>query len=260
MKIGIFDSGIGGLSVLHLAMKKLQGVHFIYYADKRNVPYGEKSKEQIVELVDQVMQFYIRHQVDAVVLACNTATSASAHEMRKVYDLPIIGMEPAVKKAVELYDEKKVLVAATPITVKGDKMNRLLERVDKDNRVDLVALPGLVSFAEQEEFDSPKVIDYLQRELGFFSLEEYSAFVLGCTHFNYFKNSFRHLLPAAVSLLDGNEGTVNHLASQIEAGLDNRIGENFVDYYFSGELVTRQKELSQISRYMERLERMISIQ
>lgn len=258
MKIGIFDSGIGGLSVLHLAMRKLRGVDFIYYADEKNVPYGEKSKEKIIDFVDEAMRFFISKKTQAVVLACNTATSAAALEMRQKYKLPIIGMEPAVKKAIEIHGEKKVLVAATPMTVQGDKMNFLLRQVDADGKVDLVALPGLVRFAEKESFDSEEVSAYLQQELSPFSLSDYSAFVLGCTHFNYFKDHFRKIFPETVTLLDGNEGTINHLMSKLDRRGSETKRENTAEYYFSGTEISSE-EYEKIKRYMKRLQRMLWI-
>lgn len=258
MKIGIFDSGIGGLSVLHLAMRKLHGVHFIYYADEKNVPYGEKSKEEIIDFVDEAMRFFVSKGTQAVVLACNTATSAAASEMRQKYKLPIIGMEPAVKKAVEIHGEKKVLVAATPITVRGDKMSQLLRQVDAGGKVDLLALPGLVHFAEREMFDSKEVSDYLRQELSPFSLADYSAFVLGCTHFNYFKDYFRKMFPDTMVLLDGNEGTVNHLMSKLDITASGAKKENTAAYYFSG-MECSLEEQEKIKRYMARLEKMLRI-
>ena len=101
MKIGIFDSGIGGLSVLYEAMQLLPHEQFIYYADEKHVPYGEKTREEIIGYVDEIIQFMIDHDCKAIVIACNTATSAAVALMRKKYDIPIIGMEPAVKKAVD---------------------------------------------------------------------------------------------------------------------------------------------------------------
>ena len=149
MKIGIFDSGIGGLSVLHQALKIMPEHQYIYYADEKNVPYGEKTKEQVIGYVDEIIQFMIDHGVEAIVIACNTATSAAVKIMREKYTIPIIGMEPAVKKAIDLYGDYRVLVCATPITVNGKKMHDLVDRVDKKNLVDLVALPQLVRFARK---------------------------------------------------------------------------------------------------------------
>lgn len=227
MKIGIFDSGIGGLSVLHVAKSLLPHEQFIYYADESHVPYGEKSKEEIVGYVDEIIQFMIDHDAKAIVIACNTATSAAVALMRKKYSLPIIGMEPAVKKAVDLYENKKVLVCATPITVKGEKMMNLVERVDKDHLVDLVALPGLVRFAEKQQFDGQEVMAYLKDALSYFETNEYGSLVLGCTHFNYFKDSFQKLMPQ-VHFLDGNVGTINYLMKNIEP--ENNNGS--IEYYY----------------------------
>ena len=108
MKIGIFDSGIGGLSVLYEAMQLLPHEQFIYYADEKHVPYGEKTREEIIGYVDEIIQFMIDHDCKAIVIACNTATSAAVALMRKKYDIPILGMEPAVKKAVDLFLQKNL--------------------------------------------------------------------------------------------------------------------------------------------------------
>ena len=143
MKIGIFDSGIGGLSVLHRAMKMMPNVSFVYYADTEHVPYGEKTVQQIREFDEHNLNFLIDQGVDAVVIACNTATSVATKEFRAGFPVPIVGMEPAVKKAVEQYCDtgKRILVAATPITIASDKLHNLLERVDKEHDVDLLPLP-----------------------------------------------------------------------------------------------------------------------
>ena len=232
MKIGIFDSGIGGLSVLYEAMHLLPHEQFIYYADEKHVPYGEKTKEEIIGYVDEIIQFMIERDCKAIVIACNTATSAAA---------------------VDLYGKQKVLVCATPITVKGKKMLDLVERVDKDHLVDLVALPKLVRFAERLEFESEDVLAYLKEALSCFDFEEYGSLVLGCTHFNYFKDSFHKLLPQ-VHLLDGNLGTINYLIKNIE--LEDL--ESSVEYYYSGQRVLG-KELQRIECYLKRLEKMKDI-
>ncbi len=255
MKIGIFDSGMGGLSVLHTARKLLPHEHFIYYADENHVPYGEKSKEEIVGFVDEIIRFMIAHDAKAIVIACNTATSAAVKLMRQKYSLPIIGMEPAVKKAIDLYGDRKVLVCATPITVKGEKMIKLVERVDKEHLVDLVALPELVRFAEKQEFEGEAVLSYLQEALSYFDLSQYGSLVLGCTHFNYFKDSFQKIMPQ-VHFLDGNTGTINQLIKNI----DSEMNSFSVEYYYSGKKVTDEKELKRIKRYLSRLDEMEQIE
>ena len=109
MRTAFFDSGIGGLSVLHHAMKILPNEEFIFFADEDNVPYGTKSREQILKYVDDAFKFLTAQKVDAIVVACNTATSVAVRPMREKYSLPIIGMEPAIKKALDLYPARKVL-------------------------------------------------------------------------------------------------------------------------------------------------------
>ena len=209
MKIGIFDSGIGGLSVLRLAAKKLPDADFLYYADTDNVPYGEKSEDEVRGLAFSAAEFLISQGADAIVIACNTATSAAAASMRERLPVPIIGMEPAVKKALDKNPSGRILAAATPLTCRGGKLHSLIERLGGNGRIDLLPLPGLVRLAEAGDFSSA---DYcISRALAGFELSEYSALVLGCTHFLYFTDYFRRLLPDTVTLVDGNVGTVNQL-------------------------------------------------
>lgn len=255
MRIGIFDSGIGGLSVLHHAMKKMPGTEFIYYADEKHVPYGEKTVEEIKGYIEEILDFLISKGVDAIVIACNTATSVATKEFRAGYPVPIVGMEPAVKKAVELYQHtgKRILVAATPVTIAGNKLHNLLERVDKENEVDLLPLPKLVRFAERGEFESREVEEYLQEEMKDLNLEEYAAVVLGCTHFNYFKESFRKVFPEHIQFIDGNEGTVNQLMRVTKKAYPSKEKTKVV-YYYSGNEVT-EEERSEIENYMRQLDK-----
>lgn len=258
MKIGIFDSGIGGLSVLHHALKVIPNAHFIYYADMQHVPYGEKTEIEVRGFVEKIINFFIKQGVDAIVIACNTASSVATKEYRDQYPIPIIGMEPAVKKAVKLYpDEKKrILVAATPITIEGNKLHNLLDRVDMVHNIDLIALPMLVRFAECGDFDSKAIDEYLKDSFKGYSLKDYSSIVLGCTHFNYFKVNFQSLFPNYINFVDGNEGTVNQLIRKLQKA--NPFDPQLVDYYFSGKRV-KETERQYINSCLERLEKMYII-
>lgn len=259
MKIAFFDSGIGGLSVLHHAMRVLPHEQFIFYADEDNVPYGTKPREAVRDFVRSAFDFLTSQGVKAIVTACNTATSVAVAEMRELYDIPIIGMEPAAKRALDLDGEHRVLVTATPITVSGAKMELLIERFDRDHLVDRLALPRLVEFAERLEFDSPAVYDYLRTELAPFNLAEYSALVLGCTHFNYFKRALREILPANVHFVDGNEGTVRELIRRLDERGELEDSEQTVEFFYSGRRVEDAAELTRLARYMERLDAMYTI-
>lgn len=259
MNIGIFDSGIGGITLLHQAIVTLPKENFIFYADTDHVPYGTKTKEQVIGFVDEVMQFMITHDCKAVVIACNTATSVAAEIMRSKYDIPIIGIEPAVKPAVEQSAGKRIMVVATPLTIQEEKLKNLVEKVDDAHLVDLLALPRLVSFAERGEFDSKEVYQYLKEMLEPFCLEEYGELVLGCTHFNYFKDSFQKLLPADVRFIDGSIGTINQLKRVLEQrGQLEEMGGS-VSYYASGRELKTEQDLQRMQALHERLEQMRKI-
>lgn len=265
--IGIFDSGIGGITILHQAMALLPRENYIFYADTDHVPYGTKSREEVLGYVDAVMRFMLNHDCKAVVIACNTATAVAAEVMRERYRIPIIGIEPAVKPAVGESKGKRVLVVATPLTIRDERFRSLVARVDYAHLVDLLALPGLVEFAENGEFESNAEFAYLQKKLSAYDLNQYGELVLGCTHFNYFKDSFRKLLPPQVRLIDGSEGTVRQLARVLEArgeltgpcqGTVNR-NDTSVRYFYSGRAVTDVREFGRIEQLHQRLEQMQNI-
>ena len=265
MKIGIFDSGIGGLSVLHQAMITLPEADYIFYADVDNVPYGEKTREEVRNLVDHAVGFLVGKGCQAIVLACNTATSAAISYLREKYKLPIIGIEPAVKPAVEHIHEsgRRVMVVSTPVTAKGEKLKRLIEKYDAMHVVDVVALPRLVRFAQDDDFDSSDVIAYLKCQFAPYNLENYSELVLGCTHFNYFKDSLAKLFPDDLEMVDGNTGVSNNLKNTvIKNGIFTEADSNkkgSVEYYYSDRKMESQAEMEHIRRLHDRLERMRQI-
>ena len=265
--IGIFDSGIGGLSVLHEAYHYLPEQNYIFYADTEHVPYGLKTPEQILSYSIGITEFLLEKGVEAIVVACNTATSVAIKELRKRYSIPILGMEPAVKPAVEGTEKKRIMVIATPVTIREDKLKDLLHRVDENHRVDLLPMPRLVEFAERTEFDSDDVIDYIKKQFEPYNMEEYCALVLGCTHFNYFKPAYRQIFGDDTLLIDGNHGTVKHLAEVLGIELSNT-PDNVVtfddthkmlelaktEYYYSGNPIADASELERLRILHNRLE------
>lgn len=213
MKIGFFDSGIGGLTVLGHALKILPFAEYIYYADIEHLPYGDKTKSEIKQYVQKGMDYMVKSKVDAVVIACNTATSVAVGKLRKKYSFPIIGMEPAVKPAVAYCKErgKRVLVLATSLTLQEEKFHQLVQRLDATEIVDTMALGGLVKFAEQFKFDTSEVYQYLQKEFAILAIPDYGAVVLGCTHFPLFKKVLQQSFTKETVFFDGSAGTINHL-------------------------------------------------
>lgn len=218
--IGIFDSGVGGLTVLHEARKRMPHHSFLYFADRQHAPYGEGSKSKTQQLTLNCVQFMTQYGLDALVLACNTATSVAVKELRRLYDFPVIGMEPALKPAVE-HGTGKVLVLATPLTLQEEKFRKLVQQLDQQGKVDGIGMPDLVRFAEQGLWSGAKVADYFKQQLRDVRWQEYSTIVLGCTHFIYFKEALRALLPPHIAIIDGNQGTVNRLMDQLKEPVED---------------------------------------
>lgn len=271
MKIGIMDSGIGGLSVLHEALHLLPDEEYLFYADVDHVPYGLKTPGQILGYVTEITEFLIRNKCDVVVVACNTATAVAIDNLRERFNLPIIGMEPAVKPAVLQSNDKRVMVMATPVTIRENKLRMLIAKVDEEHKCDLLPMPRLVNFAEMEMFESKEVYDYISSELEPYDLSNYSELVLGCTHFNYFKPCFRKLFGKDIEFIDGNGGTVRHLADMMKATINTTkkeiiynnpfdlLYDTKVLYYASGRAIKDEKMLTHIMRLHNRLEEVRSI-
>lgn len=232
--IGVFDSGIGGLTVLKEIIKILPNEEYIYYADTDNVPYGIKPKEEVKEYINKAVNFLIDKDVKAIVIACNTATSIAINDLRKKYSLPIIGIEPAAKPAIENRGQKKVLIMATPTTIREEKLHNLLKNFNAEKFVDLIAMPKLVEYAETGKFNSKEVKDYLNMQLEKFNLQDYSEIVLGCTHFPFFKEEIREMVPQSISIIDGSKGVANRLKNILQE--NNLLGNNNlkIEYYYSG--------------------------
>lgn len=255
MKIGFFDSGIGGLTVLSEALKRLPNHEYLYYADTIHAPYGKRPKEEVLAYVLEAIEFLVNQGAEIIVIACNTATSIAITKLRGKYSIPIIGMEPAVKPAVEWVgnSSKRVLVTATPLTLKEDKMHRLIQRIDGEHQTDLLPLPDLVRFAEAGDFSDQTVLPYLRECLKPFVLEQYGAVVLGCTHFPLFREQFKQLFATDVHLVDGSAGTVSRLEQlMVEEQASESICPS-VTFYQSGKKVEQQKELIKFTRVLNQL-------
>ena len=246
--IGFFDSGIGGLTVLSEALCRIPGADILFYADTDHVPYGTKTREQIIRYAEDAVSSLCERGAEAVVVACNTATSMAISTLRERFPIPIIGMEPAVKPAAAIHPDEKILVCATPVTIRGEKLHTLIDRSFHEGvRPALAALPGLVELAEAERFDLPSVRDYLDTVID--RRVPYAAVVLGCTHFTYFRDSFRVLFPEA-DILDGNAGTVNRLVDLIGGEIP---GDGRITFLESGRLVTEPEKLARFGRYLDRM-------
>lgn len=207
VRVGIFDSGIGGLTVLSECVKRAPQCTYYYYGDNAHAPYGERSVEEITGFVRRAMCFFRDVGVDAAVLACNTATAVCAEEMRREFCFPIIGMEPAVKPAGERC--KNVLILATPRTVESERLKRL---VSASPQCAFTPFPAhALAGAIEAHFISGKKLtlsDHLPEG-------EFDSVVLGCTHYVWFRREISAFY-GGIPVFDGNAGTVNRLVSVLE--------------------------------------------
>lgn len=233
--IAFFDSGIGGLTVLKTAIAKLPAERYIYYADTKNVPYGTKPREEIVKFIFDAVEFLASQRIKILVVACNTATSAAINELRASYDFPIIGMEPAVKPAIQNNKAKKVLVLATSFTLRERKLESLISDLGAEKIVDKLALDKLVTYAEGFDFDSPVIREYIESRLEGISLDDYETAVLGCTHFLFYKKLLNDILGPGIELIDGNKGTVNQMIRIMQSNaLTDPCATGELRFYSSG--------------------------
>lgn len=214
--IGVFDSGVGGLSVLHEIRKLLPHENLLYVADSAHAPYGEKSKDYILERSTAIVEFFISQQVKAIVVACNTATGAAVKELRPQYALPIIAMEPAVKPASERTQTGAIGVMATSRTLASNNSQVLFARFADQVSIIPQACPGLVEQVERGELTTDKTRALVSQYV--LPLVEQNAdyIVLGCTHYPFLASLIQEIAGPAVSVIDSGMAIARELRSRLE--------------------------------------------
>lgn len=217
-KIGVFDSGMGGLSVLADLLELLPTRDYIYYGDAANAPYGEKTKEEVQDFSVQITEKLLDMGCEAMVIACNTATSAAGELLRSKYDFPIFGMEPALKPAVLSHQPGSVLVMATSYTLANDKYHRLRKTYQGDRKVIPVPAPKFVRLVEEGIFQGEAIQDYLKELTRDIDLQEVGSVVLGCTHFLFLREELKNFFGENVAIFDGNLGTARHVRNTLGPG------------------------------------------
>lgn len=216
MPIGFLDSGLGGLSVLREALKIMPNENYIYFGDSKNAPYGTKYTKEIRDLTFNTVEFLLEKGAKGIVVACNTATSAAVAELRLAYpDIPLVGIEPAIKPAVELGKKGKILMMATPMTVKQDKFKYLLNRY-KD-KAEIVPIPceGLMEFVENGNFEGAELESYLVEKLKGYDSGNTSSIVLGCTHYPFVRNAIKNVVGNDIEIIDGGLGTAREIKRRL---------------------------------------------
>lgn len=215
--IGVFDSGVGGISVLRQLKKCLPNERFLYFGDSANAPYGKRTTAQVQELTLAAAEKMMAFGLKALVVACNTATSAAIRTLREKYpDLIVIGIEPAVKPAVDQFPDGYIGVMATDVTLREEKFSGLLRRFEAGATIVKISAPGLVELVEAGKADSA---DSLLEDI-LAPYKNLDALVLGCTHYPLAAASLRRVLDPRTVLIDGGEGTARETKRRLaEAGL-----------------------------------------
>ena len=217
--IAVIDSGVGGISVLRELVRLIPGERYLYFGDSANAPYGTKSPDTIRALTDATVKRLMQRGIKALVVACNTATATAISFLREKYpELIIIGIEPALKPAVLQFPAGTIGIMATPVTLREEKLQRLIARYPHPD-LRLIPAPGLVELVESGLADSPEMDAFLQSVLQPY-IGKLSALVLGCTHYPFAEASIRRVLGPETVLIDGGEGTARQTRRLLEqAGL-----------------------------------------
>lgn len=229
--IGVFDSGVGGISVLKRIIELMPNERYIYYGDSANAPYGAKTDEEVYVLTENVFHRLLDMGAKAVVIACNTATSVAVRKFRLKYpDIPIVGIEPAIKPAAENHKGGRIVVMATAVTLRRRKFAELMEKYTQDAEIIPVPCPGLVNFVEQDRMDSQEMMDYLKERFDPLSDRPIDAVVLGCTHYPFIAEQIREVAGSGAVLYSGGAGVARELKRRIEEkDLLNQIKHGKID-------------------------------
>ena len=219
--IAVFDSGVGGISVLRQLVSQMPGENYLYYGDSAHAPYGGLSTERVQELTLTAVQKLYSRGIKALVVACNTATAAAIELLRdKFPDIPVIGIEPALKVAADRFPGGYVGVMATCVTLREEKFAHQIERFP-EMKIERIPAPGLVELVESGKGNSPEAVALLRKILDPF-VGKLDALVLGCTHYPFARNAVSKVLGPQTVLLDGSEGTARQTRHCLqEAGMLN---------------------------------------
>ncbi len=215
--VGIFDSGVGGISVVREVVRILPSEDLYVFGDSKNAPYGSRTLQEVRALTLSHVETMIREKsVKAVVVACNTATSAAIAILRERYPrIPMIGIEPALKPAALFKHHSKVLVLATEMTIREDKYHDLAKRFSDQAELIPLPAPQIVTLVEEGKQDSIEMDAYLADLFEPYRRCGIDAVVLGCTHFPFARNAIRRYWGEGVRIFDGAEGTARELKRRL---------------------------------------------
>lgn len=215
--VAVFDSGLGGISVLRELVRTLPRENYLYFGDSLHAPYGTKTPQEVITLSLQAADRLLSQGAKALVVACNTATSAAIRTLRKTYpELAVVGTEPAIKPAVERHPGGRILMLATAMTVQEEKFQRLKAQYDDQAQIIPIACSGLMEYVEQGVLRGAEVEGYLLDKLEPYLKVPIDAVVLGCTHYPFLRGAIRRIVGRRPEIIDGSIGIARQLERRLE--------------------------------------------
>lgn len=258
--VGIFDSGVGGLSVLRAIRTLLPGEDFIYLADQAHVPYGPRGIEEVRQLTGGAVRFLLGADVKLIVLACNTASAAALHSLRREYPgFPFVGMEPAVKPAAENSISGVVGVLATPTTFQGELYASVVERFAKETKVLQSTVPGLVAEIEAGRANGQEARRILDQALRPMLAEGIDAIVFGCTHFPFSSDLIHDIVGPSVRLIDPAPAIARRVHSllAVQNMLNPAQSGGRIRYLTSGEAAQMEQRIKELLGVAAKVEKVL---
>ena len=234
--VGVFDSGVGGLSLLQCIREELPGEDIIYIADSRYAPYGDKGSGYIEGRAIAMSGFLVEKKAKAIVVACNTATAAAIKKLREIHSVPIIGMEPGVKPAMAITRSGTVGILATTETLKSEKFRTLAERFRNECEIITQACPGLVEKVEQISLTDHETIELVEKYLGTLMSKGADTIVLGCTHYLFLTDIIKRIAGEGINVIDTGKAVAKEVCRRLKEAdiLSNGSGRGREYFYTSG--------------------------
>jgi glutamate racemase len=232
--IGIFDSGVGGLSVLRVIRKNLTQEKIIYFADQAHVPYGSRSLEEVRSYAISITRFLLEHKAKLIVIACNTASAAALHDLRRTFPgVPFVGMEPAVKPAAEATLTGVIGILATPATFQGALYASVIERFAGNATILQSTCPGLVEQIEMGDLSGIRTRQILAEALLPMIEKKVDSIVLGCTHYPFVVPAIRRIIGVDIRIIDPAPAITRQVIRLLPARKRGRSGQ-LTSYFTSG--------------------------
>ncbi len=246
--IGVFDSGIGGLTVVKRLNQFMPNENIVYFGDTARVPYGNKSNDTVIEYANEDVRFLLGKNVKLIVVACNTASSVALTSLQENFDIPIIGMiEPGAKKAIKISNSKKIGVIGTYATVNNHAYAKKLKELDPKVEVFEKACPLFVPLAEEGLINHPATKLIAEEYLAELKAAEIDTLILGCTHYPILAETIQEIMGKNVTLIDSGEAASEEVEKYLEGrGLknnSNQIGKN--EFYVS-DIQTKFEQIAKL--------------